>query len=371
MKFARVHKYFPALFSSGRSRDTSWNTLARPQEERNNMERDRDARQLISRRQLLQSGGVLAGSTIFAQVFPGALAARAAATALAAQQRRGAPADPLAAMRAQMGAIPMEIVKLADNLTLLMGPGGNVVVLHGTDGKIVVDSFVQPAWTKLKQNIDGMDSTPIKLLIDTHWHFDHTDNNARFHDAGAMILAHENTKKRLTESHDVLGMHFDPSPANALPTQTFKERHTLQANGETLELGYIPPAHTDTDICVHYQKANVLHCGDVFFNGMYPFIDGGTRGNITGQITGADKLLKMADAKTKIIPGHGPLGDKAALTKYRDVLVTVRDRVAKLKSGGKKLDEVLAAKPSAEFDAAWGKGMMMPNDFIGIVYNTL
>jgi glyoxylase-like metal-dependent hydrolase (beta-lactamase superfamily II) len=353
-------------------RDHRWKTiLARAQEERNNMNRNNDTRQLISRRQLLRGSGVLAGSALFAKAFPDALSARAATAALARAAQQGAATDPLAAMRAQMGAIPMEAVKLADNLTLLMGPGGNVVVLHGTDGKVVVDSFVQPAWTKLKQNIDGMDSTPIKLLIDTHWHFDHTDNNARFHDAGAMILAHENTKKRLTESHDLLGMHFNPSPANALPTETFKERHTLQANGESLELGYIPPAHTDTDIYVHYQKANVLHCGDVFFNGIYPFIDAGTRGNITGQIAGADKLLKMADAKTKIIPGHGPLGDKAALTKYRDVLVTVRDRVAKLKTSGKKLDEVLAAKPSAEFDAAWGKGMLMPNDFVTIVYNTI
>jgi cyclase len=307
-------------------------------------------------------------------MFPGALSARAATSALArtAQQRAGAPpTDVLATMRAQMGAIPIETVKLADNLTLLLGPGGNVVVLHGPEGKIVVDSFVQPAWTKLKQAIDGMGNAPLKLLIDTHWHWDHTDNNAHFHDAGAMILAHENTKKRLTESHDVLGMHFDPSPASALPTQSFKERHTMQANGESLELGYIPPAHTDTDIYVHYQKANVLHCGDVFFNGMYPFIDAGTGGSITGQIAGADKMLKMADNNTKIVPGHGPLGDKAALMKYRDVIVTVRDRVAKLKSGGKKLDAVLAAKPSAEFDAAWGKGFLMPNDFVTIVYNTL
>jgi len=337
------------------------------------MNRERE-RNIITRRQLLQAGGLLAGTALCAQMFPGALSARASAGAFArtAQQRAGAaPTDVLAAMRAQMGAIPIETVNLADNLTLLLGPGGNVVVLHGPEGKIVVDSFVQPAWTKLKQAIDGMGNAPLKLLIDTHWHWDHTDNNAHFHDAGAMILAHENTKKRLTESHDVLGMHFDPSPASALPTQSFKERHTMQANGESLELGYIPPAHTDTDIYVHYQKANVLHCGDVFFNGMYPFIDAGTGGSITGQIAGADKMLKMADNNTRIVPGHGPLGDKAALMKYRDVIVTVRDRVAKLKSGGKKLDEVLAAKPSAEFDAAWGKGFLMPNDFVTIVYNTL
>jgi cyclase len=277
----------------------------------------------------------------------------------------------VAAMRAQMAAIPITPTKLADNLTLLSGPGGNVVVLHGADGKIVVDSFVQPVWPKLKSDIDGMGNEPIKLLIDTHWHFDHTDNNAHFHDAGVPILAHENTKKRMSQPHDLLGMHFEPSPANALPTQEFKERHTMKANGEDLELGFIPPAHTDTDIYVLYKKANVLHCGDVFFNGMYPFIDAGTRGSITGQISGADKLLKMADNNTKIVPGHGALGDKAALTKYRDMLVTARERVHKLKASGKSEKEVVAAKPLADFEAAWGQGLLNGDAFVPIVYNTL
>jgi cyclase len=338
---------------------------------------DREQKNGISRRQLLQGGGVLAGSALLAQLFPAGLSARTsalsarAAAAGARYAQQGAAQDALAAQRAQMGAVPIEVTKLADNLTLYSGPGGNVVALNGPDGKIVVDSFVQPAWPKLKQNLDALGNQPIKLLIDTHWHFDHTDNNEHFHAAGATILAHANTKKRLSETHDLLGMHFTPSPAGALPAQTFTQNHKLQANGETLELGYILPAHTDTDIYVHYQKANVLHCGDVFFNGMYPFIDAGTGGNINGQINGATRLLKMADNNTKIVPGHGPLGDKAALTKYRDVLVTVRDRISKLKSGGKSLDEVIAAKPTAEYDEAWGKGFMMPKDFIGIVYNTI
>lgn len=341
------------------------------------MERERE-KNVITRRQLLQGGGLLAGSAIFAPALPDALFARSSALSARATaalggyaQPRALPEDMLPAMRAQLGAIPIQVTKLADNITLLMGPGGNVVVLHGPDGKIVVDSFVQPAWPKLKQDLDGMGKEPIKLLIDTHWHWDHTDNNANFHDAGVPILAHENTKKRLMETHEFMGMHFNPSPANALPTQMFKERHTLKANGEEIELGYIPPAHTDTDIYVWYKKANVLHCGDVFFNGMYPFVDATTRGSITGQIAGTDKLLKMADNNTKIIPGHGPLGDKAALTKYRDVMVTVRERVAKLKSSGKSVEEVIAAKPSAEYDDAWGKGFMNPKDFLTVVYNTL
>ena len=339
--------------------------------ENDRRESRRRAIRRMTRRELFETTTLVAGSTLFAQLFSGRLAGAATLFDGYAQQTAAAPADPVAAMRAGMAAAPMETVKLADNLAMLSGPGGNVVVLYGPDGKIVVDTFVQPVWDKLKQTIDGMVNAPLKLLIDTHWHFDHTDNNANFRQAGAAILAHDNTKKRLTESHDLLGMHFAPSPAAALPTQTFKDTHKLQANGETIDLGYIPPAHTDTDIYVRYTKANVLHMGDIFFNGMYPFIDAGTGGSIGGMIGGADLGLKVADNTTKIVPGHGPLGDKAALARYRDVLVTVRDRVQKLKSSGRKLEEVLKAKPTAELDATWGKGFMMPNDFITIVYNTL
>lgn len=322
----------------------------------------------MTRREILQLTTVLGGSTWLTHMFPDLARATTVGTY---QQASAAPTDPVAAVRAQMAMAPIETLRLSDRLVMLSGPGGNVAVLHGPDGKIVVDSFVEPVWGKLKQAIDSMDNAPLKLLIDTHWHFDHTDNNANFRQAGAAVLAHENTKKRLSESHDLLGMHFSPVPAAALPTQTFKDAHKQQANGENLELRYIPPAHTDTDIYIHYTKANVLHLGDVFFNGMYPVIDSGTGGSIGGMIAGVDRALKMVDNNTKIVPGHGPLGDKAALTKYRDVLVTVRDRVQKLKSSGRKLEEVVAAKPTADLDATWGKGFMQPNDFVTIVYNTL
>lgn len=331
----------------------------------------RDTR-LFSRRQVLRTAAAVAGGSLLTGFLTGGAVARAAAAAEGLLPQAGAaPADPLAAMRAQMGAAPIVPTKLADNLTLLSGPGGNVVVLNGSDGKIVVDSFVQPAWLRLKQILDGIDNGPIKLLIDTHWHFDHTDNNAAMHSAGAMILSHENAKKRLTETHDLLGMHFTPAPAAALPSQTFRLSQKIEANGETLTLGYIPPAHTDGDIYVHYLKANVLHMADVFFNGMYPFIDAGTGGNIDGQIAGAAKIMAMSDSKTKIVPGHGPLGDKAALTKYHDMLVAIRDRVQKQKAAGKRLEEVTASKPTASFDAAWGKGMFNGDQFVAIVYNTL
>jgi glyoxylase-like metal-dependent hydrolase (beta-lactamase superfamily II) len=169
----------------------------------------------------------------------------------------------------------------------------------------------------------------------------------------------------------MVGMHFDPAPAAAWPTDTFTDKRSLTVNGEIVALSYVPPAHTDTDIFVHYAKANVLHMGDVFFNGMYPFIDASTGGNINGMIAGTDRALAMTNARTKIVPGHGPLSDHAGLLRYRKVIGTIRDRVRSQKRAKKTLAQVQASKPSADFDATWGKGMMAPNDFVALVYNTL
>jgi cyclase len=286
-------------------------------------------------------------------------------------QAPSAQADRVEAMRAQMGTVPITTTKLEDRLLMLSGPGGNVVALHGPDGKLVVDSFVQPAWPKLKSTLDGLDGGATKTLVDTHWHFDHTDNNEHFREAGAGILAHVNTKARLSQPHDLMGLHFEPSPAASLPTDTFTDKRSLTMNGELITLVHVPPAHTDTDIFIHYTKANVLHMGDVFFNGRYPFIDASTGGNINGMIGGADRALAMTNARTRIVPGHGPLSDHAGLLKYRRVIATIRDRVQALKRAKKTLAQVQATKPSAQFDAEWGKGGMAPDDFVALVYNTL
>ncbi len=321
-----------------------------------------------SRRTFLRSAGLMTGGIFFVrQATAGLLDDTFTA---AGRQAAVAPADPLAAARAQTGAQPITRTPLGDRLVMLSGPGGNVVVLSGPDGKVVVDSFVQPAWPHLKAALEAIDDRPVKTLIDTHWHFDHTDNNSHFREAGAEVVAHDNTRTRMTQPHDLLGMHIAPSPAAALPTRTFKTRESLRANGEAIEMTYLPPAHTDTDIFVHYRNANVLHMGDIFFNGFYPFIDVGTGGTINGMIDGAARALAMTDAKTKIVPGHGPLGDRAALETYRKVITAVRDRVRELKRSGKTLEQTQAAKPSAEFDAAWGKGLMSPDAFVALVYAT-
>ena len=324
-----------------------------------------------SRREMLLTSATLAGSAFL-------LRASAAGDA----RQTPSAADLLASMRAKFNAAPLETQRLAGDVTMLSGPGGSVVVLNGPDGKFVVDTFVAPAWPRLKEALDGLGNAPVKCVIDTHWHFDHTDNNAHLHAAGATVLAHENTKERMSKPHDLpvlyrgsdgalAGLHFDPSPVEALPQQTFTDSYKLQANGETLALQHVAAAHTDTDIYVHFEKANVIQMGDLFFNWMYPYIDPSTGGKLTGMIAAADKILLLAANDTKIVAGHGPLGNRADLMKFRDMLVTSRDRIEKLKSAGKSAQEAVAAKPFADLDAAWGNGIINSEQWVQIVYLTL
>jgi cyclase len=166
-------------------------------------------------------------------------------------------------------------------------------------------------------------------------------------------------------------LHFDPSPAEALPQQTFATSYQLRANGETLALQHVAHAHTDSDIYVHFQNANLISMGDLFFNGMYPYIDPGTGGKITGTIAGCDEILSLAGNDTKLVAGHGPLGNKADLTRFRDMLVTSHDRVEKLKSAGKSAQEAVAEKPFADLDPIWGNGIINGEQWVQIVYLTL
>ena len=323
-----------------------------------------------TRRGILRGAGALAGGWALSHIFPNAIAS---ATPGFAQQSGSASSDALAAARARFGKVPIESTKLSENLTLLRGPGGNVVVLSGKDGKLLVDTFTQLAWDRFKKALDEISKAPVKLAVDSHWHWDHTDNNANVRAAGATLIAHENTLKRLKETHDldVIGLHFDPSPENALPQRTFKESYQLNFSGEHVALGHLAPAHTDSDIYIHFQKANVLHMGDVFFNGIYCYIDKGTKGSIGGMIAGATKMLAMVDNETKIVPGHGPLGNKADLRKFRDMMVTARARVQKLKSSGKSLEQAVAAKPLSDLDPLWGQGVLSGDAFVHVIYTTL
>jgi glyoxylase-like metal-dependent hydrolase (beta-lactamase superfamily II) len=192
------------------------------------------------------------------------------------------------------------------------------------------------------------------------------------HAAGFRVVAHEKTKTRLSEPAEMKLFHMSlPAyPAGAIPTITFATSMSHKHNGDAVELVHYDPAHTDTDIYIHFQNADVLHCGDIFFNKTYPFIDEGTGGSIGGTIAAAQKSLALAGDKTKIIPGHGPLGDKTDLKNYTDMLSSVRDKVAVLKQAGASEQEVIGKKPTAELDGDWAHGFP-PEMFVGIVYRTV
>lgn len=283
------------------------------------------------------------------------------------------PVDRLAQMRASGASTPIKTTKLYDNLWLLQGAGGNMAVQTGKDGNILIDSSFTTAVPHIKDAIAAVSSDAPHALINTHWHVDHVDGNEGMHAAGFLVIAHEKTKTRMAEPAEMKLFHMSlPAyPAGAIPSVTFAATMSHDHNGDTIELVHYDPAHTDTDIYIHFHNADVLHVGDIFFNGFYPFIDEGSGGSIGGTINAAQKSLALAGDSTKIIPGHGPLGNKAQLKSYADMLSTVRDKVAALKKSGASEQEVVAKKPTADLDATWNKGTFGPDMFVGIVYRTV
>jgi glyoxylase-like metal-dependent hydrolase (beta-lactamase superfamily II) len=262
------------------------------------------------------------------------------------------------------------VQKLRGNVSAILGAGGNITVLPGRDGKVLIDAGFAGARPKITAALASISSDPIKHLINTHWHFDHTDGNGWMHSAGAVILAHTNTRKHLAATTRVEGWNFTfpPSPPGAIPAEVFDDERTLELNGATIILKYYGPAHTDSDIYVHFTNADIFNVADTFWNGYYPFIDYSTGGSIDGMIRAAEaNLVKVTDT-TIVIPGHGAVGDKSQLAFYRDLLVETREKVAALKKQGKSLDDVVAAKPTAATDATWGNGFRSPKDFIGDVF---
>ena len=218
---------------------------------------------------------------------------------------------------------------------------------------------------------DGLSHDPIAHLINTHWHFDHTDGNAWLNEEGAAIIAHENTHKHLLAVQRVedWDFNFPSSPLAAVPTQIVSSEKTLKLNGSTIVLSYYGPAHTDSDISVKFSEADILHTGDTYWNGVYPFIDYSTGGGIGGMIRATEFSLKAVTDKTIVIPGHGkPVSNRAELAAYRDMLVAIHENVATLKRQGHSLEEAIAAKPTAAYDAKWGQFVITPEFFTRLVY---
>ena len=252
---------------------------------------------------------------------------------------------------------PIVTHKLRNNISVLEGSGGNVAVLTGPDGKVLVDAGIGVSRPQMTKALADLGADPVTHLINTHWHFDHTDGNAWLNSVGAKIIAQENTLGFLSHVQRVedWDYNFVSPPANGLPSEVFASERSLSLNGQSINLKHYSPAHTDSDISVTFAEADIVHVADTFWNGVYPFIDYSTGGSIDGMIAASDANLAATTDKTIIIPGHGqPVSNKAELKEFRDMLVAIRENVAALKRQGRSRDETVAAKPTAAFDAKFG-----------------
>lgn len=259
---------------------------------------------------------------------------------------------------------------LRGNLTVLMGSGGNITVLSGDGGKFLVDAGIGKSKEQLQAALGDIGPAPLKYVVNTHWHWDHTDGNEWMHAAGATIVAQRNTFRHLTETThvDAWNWTFDPVPPGARPTLLVDREMIFDFAGTSIEVENFGGGHTDGDLWVYFKDADVLALGDTFWNGIYPYIDNEDGGSIDGAIEWASKAVARTTDHTIVVPGHGAVGTRAQLVEFRDMLVTVRNNVAALKQQGKSLDEIVAARPTAAFDAKWGNFVFNGGQFTRMVY---
>ncbi|MEJ7669469.1 MAG: MBL fold metallo-hydrolase [Casimicrobiaceae bacterium] len=269
--------------------------------------------------------------------------------------------------------VQIKTEKLTSSTYMLTGAGGNLGVSIGADAVFVIDDQFAPLTPKIKAAIRKLSKKPVKFVLNTHWHLDHTGGNENFGKAGTLIVAHDNVRKRMSTAQliEFLGMPIKASPKRALPVVTFTTDVTFHLNGDEVHVFHVANGHTDGDAIVHFKKSNVIHLGDIFFNKLYPFIDTSSGGSVDGMIAATDRVLSLANDDTKLIPGHGPLATKDDLQIYRDMLATTSTRIKARIKEGKKLEEAIAAKPTAEFDAVWGKGFLLPSKFVEMLWKNL
>jgi len=281
-------------------------------------------------------------------------------------------AAPAAAQQQDFSTVEIKVERLAPGVAVLFGSGGNIGLSYGGDGNVIVDDQFAPLTDKIAAAIAALDPDPVRFVINTHWHFDHTGGNENFGRGGAVILAHDNVRARMSTEQFIaaLKLKVPPSPSGALPVVTFDEGVTLHINGDTLHVVHVANAHTDGDSLVHWAKADVLHMGDTFFHGAsFPFIDLSSGGSIDGVIAAAGKGLEMAGPNTRIIPGHGPVATRKDLAAYRDMLVDIRGKVAAAIAAKRTLEQVKASAPAARYGMA--DGFIKPDQFIETVYESL
>jgi glyoxylase-like metal-dependent hydrolase (beta-lactamase superfamily II) len=298
------------------------------------------------------------------------LALAVLAATMAALATAPADASPYSDINAAAAASPITVHPLRGHVSMLDGSGGNIGVLAGPDGLLMVDAGIAVSQPKIVAALRSIDPGKVRYVINTHWHWDHTDGNGWLRRAGATVIADQQVVRRLTQTIRVVEWEhtFTPISKAELPNQALSGDKTLHFDGETARIRHYQHGHTDGDMSVYFARADVLQTGDTFWNGMYPFIDYVTGGSIDGAISAANANLAMAGNNTIVIPGHGPVGNRAQLIEFRDMLVAIRAKVAALKAKGNSLEQVLAAKPTASYDAKWGNSVINGALFTALVY---
>lgn len=259
-------------------------------------------------------------------------------------------------------ASAQEISAIKDGIHVIMGRGGNIGVSVGEDGVFMIDDQFAPATEAILGQVKTVTDQPVRFLVNTYFHRDYTGGNENLGNAGVLIFAHDNVRARLLAGD---------APADALPVVTFNDTTTFHMHGQTVRVFHTANAHTDGDAMIHFQEADVIHMGDTFFNGFYPFIDSRSGGSIEGVFRSIDLVLELADAETVIIPGHGPIADRDDLIAYRDMLTKARDAISPLIADGKSVEEIVTAAPTKEFDAQWGGGFLNPERFLRVMHAAL
>lgn len=269
--------------------------------------------------------------------------------------------------------VEIRAIEVAPGIHMLLGQGGNIGVSSGPDGIFLVDDQYAPLTDKILATLRTFSDEPIRFVINTHWHGDHTGGNENIGRAGALLVAHENVRERMSVEQfiEALDLRVPPASDEALPVVTFTDAVTFHLNDHDIRVFHVRHAHTDGDAVIHFRGPDVIHAGDLYFNGSYPFIDVATGGTIDGMIAGTEAILDLAGEDTRIIPGHGPLSNASELRAYHEMLVGVRDAIAAEMVGDKSLEQLIAAKPTAAYDAEWGGGFIQPDQFVTIVYSDL